>query len=252
MAKAATIDSKSTWRDAKEQCYRWLALGLADFKSRPLFALGYGFGFVLASYAVLAVLWFFSLGWMLLPALAGAILVGPILAVGLYQEARRMQFGRKGAIASPGQFAMVGTILMILLLMWFRTAVVLYAIAFGLKPFPGLVESILTLTSSVEGLSLLIAGTVIGGLFAALTLSVSFFSVPMLVDKEVDGFTAMGRSFLTCLQNFKLAVYWGFLVTMGLVVGFATGLLALIVIFPLLGFSTWHAYDELFSANPPK
>jgi uncharacterized membrane protein len=32
-------------------------------------------------------------------------------------------------------------------------------------------------------------------------------------------------------------------------VGFLTGMLGMIVIFPLLGFATWHAYEDMFEAN---
>ncbi len=252
MAKAATIKANMTWFNAAGQCFCWLRAGIGDFRKRTSVALGYGFGFVAVSYAVVAGLWFFDMAWMLLPALAGAILVGPILAVGLYQQARKIQFRRKCPIASPGQFAVVGAILMMLLLMWFRTAVILYAIAFGLKPFPGLIETTLTLTSTLEGQVLLISGTLVGGLFAALVLAVSFFSVPMLVDRRVDAFTAMGRSFVACTRNFKVTFSWGLLVTIGLMVGFATGLLALIFIFPVFGFATWHAYDTLFKASRPR
>lgn len=237
-----------TWVQAFDRCRGWIRRGIADFRHRPLLGLAYGAGFFLASYMVIALLWVSGLAWMLLPALAGAILVGPVLAVGLYQEARRIRYGRRCPVASPGQFAIVGAILMVLLLTWFRTATVLYALFFGLRPFPGFAETLSTVLLTHEGLILLVVGTLVGGLFAALTLAVSFFSVPMLVDRETDAFSAMGLSFSACTHNFRTAVAWGAVVTFALVVGVATGLLAMIVIFPLLGYATWHAYDDLFGA----
>lgn len=244
---AVAPKSNLPWLEAFGIVRSWLILGISDFRTRPFTALSYGFGFFVVSYVVVVGLWALGMSWMLLPALAGAILVGPILGAGLYQEARQIKHGCKCSIASPGQLGIVGVILMVLLLAWFRAAVILYAIAFGLRPFPGFIATIENLSSSIEGVSLLIVGSLVGGLFAALTLAISFFSLPMLVDRPVDAFTAMGRSFSACTHNFRLATAWGFVVASGVTLGVVTGLVAMIVIFPILGFATWHAYDELFS-----
>ena len=235
-----------TWGDALKRCFGWLKMGISDFRAKPFIGLSYGFGFFFITYTVILLLWATGLSWMLLPALAGAILIGPILAIGLYQAARRIKHSCRCRVASPGQFAIVGAILMVLLLTWFRSATILYALFFGLRPFPGFIEAIQTVLLTQEGLILLVVGTLVGGLFAALTLAVSFFSVPMLVDRDIDAFSAMGRSFSACTHNFKLATAWGVIVTLCLAIGFMTGLLSMIVMFPLLGYTTWHAYDDLF------
>ena len=235
MTAAEHTATMTTWGDAASRCVNWLRLGASDFRKRSGFGFAYGFGFVIVSYAVIALLWFTGMAWMLLPALAGAILVGPLLAVGIYQEARRIKYQRRCRVASPGQFALAGTILMMLLLMWFRAATVLYALFFGLRPFPGFQETIQTVLFTQEGLMLLVVGTAVGGLFAALTLAVSFFSIPLLVDREIDAFSAMGRSFSASIHNFKIAATWGFFVTVTLVVGFATGLLTMIRHLPAPG-----------------
>ena len=248
MSSVETHSRSETWVCAAHRCLRWLRLGVSDFRQRPFVGLAYGFGFFFVSCAVVGFLWATGLTWMLLPALAGAILIGPILAVGLYQEARRVKYKCHCRVASPGQFAVVGAILMVLLLTWFRSATVLYALFFGLRPFPGFIETIQTVLFTQEGIALLMVGTAVGGLFAALTLAVSFFSVPMMVDREIDAFSAMGLSFSTCTHNFKTATTWGFIVTLVLLMGFVTGLLAMIVAFPLLGYATWHAYDEMCGA----
>lgn len=248
MAVRAITQETTTWKHAFARCGSWLRDGFVDFKQRPVIGLTYGGGFLSMSYLAIACLYFLDLSWMLLPALAGAMLIGPLPAIGLYQEARRIKFGCHCAVASPGQLMVAGAILMVLLLTWIRSATILYALFFGLKPFPGLAETMRTLLLSVDGVALIITGTLVGGLFAALTLAVSFFSIPMLADREVDAFTAMGRSFSACTHNFKLATAWGACVTVIVVAGVMTGLLALIVLFPLAGFATWRAYDDLFGA----
>ena len=249
MTTIARTAGTISWKHAFERCSSWLRGGVADFRKRPFLGLAYGVGFVSISYLVIAALFFLDLSWMLLPAIAGAILVGPLPAIGLYQEARRIKFGCHCAVASPGQLTIAGAILMVLLLTWIRAATILYALFFGLNPFPGLEETVHTLTLTPEGIALMIAGTLVGGLFAALTLAVSFFSIPMLADREIDAFTAMGKSFSACTHNFKLATAWGICVTAIVVAGAATGLLAMIVLFPLTGFATWRAYDDLFGSS---
>ncbi|MEP3476835.1 MAG: DUF2189 domain-containing protein [Hyphomicrobiales bacterium] len=229
--------------------FHWLKLALQDFCSRPYISLFYGLGFFVISWLVISFLWFTGLAWMLLPAISGALLVGPIIAVGLYQISRTHQHHCQCSVAAPTQIALIGGILMILLLVWLRAATILFAIFYGLRPFPGLLEILSLIFTTPHGLALLFFGTMVGGLFAAFTFAITVFSIPMLVNQEVDAFTAMGRSLTTCLQNLKLTIVWGVMVTLLTIIGFLTGLVGMIVIFPLLGFATWHAYDDVFQQN---
>lgn len=225
---------------------RWLSCAVGDFRAAPITALFYGFGFFVVSWLVIGFLWLTGLEWMIFPAVAGALLVGPFLAVGLYHESRRIAgYGGVG-IASPGQIALVGTILMVLLLAWFRAATILYALLFGLKPFPGLPDLLVQLFRTPEGISLLVIGSAVGGLFAACCFAISIYSIPMLVDRKVDAFTAMGMSFAKAARFPRLTIAWGAVVTVLAAFGFATLMLGMIVIFPILGFATWHAYASMF------
>jgi uncharacterized membrane protein len=56
----------------------------------------------------------------------------------------------------------------------------------------------------------------------------------------------MGLSFNATTENFRLMLLWAVCVTALVAFGVVTGLLALIPIFPILGFATWHAYVDLF------
>lgn len=234
---------------ATAQVLRWLRAGWSDFRHAPGVALLYGAGFAIVSWAVIGLLWITGLEWMLLPAVSGALMVGPLIAVGLYRiSATRL--GRKvSSIAAPGQIALLGGILMILLLTWIRAATIIYALFFGLKPFPGFLETMQTLFLTVDGIALLVIGTLVGGLFAALTFAITVYSIPMLVQHDIDAFTAMGRSFSASTHNLALTIRWGLVVTVLASIGFLTGMLGMIVIFPLLGFATWHAYEDMFGAS---
>ena len=99
--------------------------------------------------------------------------------------------------------------------------------------------------TTVRGWSLIVTGTLVGGLFAAFAFAISVFSVPMLVSSRRDALTAMGTSFAMTVQNLVPMLAWGAIVTAGLAISALTGLLALIVIFPVLGHGTWHAWRAI-------
>lgn len=232
--------------DATTRVLDWLRAGYSDFRSNMLISVLYGVAFVLLSWGIVIALWLIELEWMLLPAVAGALLVGPLVAVGLYQISRRGGQSDSHHIASPGQIGLIGGVLMILLLSWIRAATIIFAIFFGLKPFPGFLETLSTLFFTPEGLALIVVGTAVGGLFASLTFAITMYSIPMLVSEEVDAFTAMGRSFSMCLKNMDLTIRWGAVVTILATIGFLSGLIGMVFVFPLLGYATWHAYRDMF------
>ena len=236
-----------TGREATELVRSWLRKGYEDFQAKRGIALAYGVAFAVLSWLVMAFLWLTGLEWMLLPAISGALLVGPIIAVGLYQMSRKRQ-GDTGQIAAPGQIALVGGVLMVLFMVWIRAATILFALFFGLKPFPGFIETLSTIFLSVEGIALLVVGTLVGGLFASLTFAISAYSLPMLVDREVDAFTAMGRSFSVSANQIGVTLRWSFVVTVLAIFGLVTGMIGMIVVFPILGFATWHAYRDMMPA----
>ena len=75
----------------------------------------------------------------------------------------------------------------------------------------------------------------VGALFAAFSFAITAFSLPMLLDKRVDAFTAMGTSMALVWNNLPVMLVWGAIVLALFLVCLATGLLGLIVVFPLLG-----------------
>ena len=101
------------------------------------------------------------------------------------------------------------------------------------------------LVSTPEGWAMLLVGTVAGGLFAAFSFAISTFAVPMLLDERVDAFTAMGTSISLVWNNKPVMLAWGLIVLVLFLLSVATGLVGLIVAFPLLGHATWHSYRAI-------
>ena len=69
--------------------------------------------------------------------------------------------------------------------------------------------------------------------------------VRLLLVERRDALTALGLSFAMTNQNLRPCLAWGGIVAAGMALSAATGLLGLIVIFPLLGHGTWHAWVAL-------
>ena len=238
---------------ASSTAFRWLAAGWRDLLVQPAPSLIYGAIVFVVSAAV--VFGLFTLGWdyILFPALAGFMVVGPILAVGLYEKSRRIAAGELVSLgrmifvraASGGQILFTGVLLCLLMLAWMRAAVIVYYLFFGLRPFPGLQHIATVLFTTLDGGAMLAVGTVIGAVFAAFSFAISAFSIPMLLEERVDALTAMGTSIALAWNNLPVMLAWGAIVLGLFLLSLATGLLGLVVVFPVLGHGTWHAYRAI-------
>jgi uncharacterized membrane protein len=231
----------------------WLAAGWRDFTTQPAPSVIYGLGVFAVSLIVVAGIVLFGLDYILFPAFAGFMVIGPLLAIGLYQKSRRLAADEPVTLAdmvfvqpaSGGQILFTGVLLCGLMLLWMRAAVILYALFFGLLPFPGLDHIAPMLLTTPTGWALLLVGTATGALFAAFSFAISVLAIPMLLEQRIDCLTAMGTSMQAVWNNLPALVAWGAIVLVLFLLSLATGLLGLIVAFPLLGHGTWHVYRAI-------
>jgi uncharacterized membrane protein len=232
----------------------WLREGWRDLLVRPILSLAYGTAVFLVSLGVIGSMYVLGWGQVLFPALAGFLVVGPVLAVGLYEKSRATESGELVTLSrmlfvkarsGGGQVLFVGVLLCLLMLLWMRAAVLIYALFFGYRAFPGLDHIATMLFTSGMGWAMLGVGTLVGGLFAAFAFAISAFSVPMLLNERTDALTAMGSSMAFVWNNFSVMFAWGVIVLALSALSFLTGLLGLVVAFPLLGHATWHAYAAI-------
>ena len=230
----------------------WLSAGWRDMQRAPALSLGYGLVFVLIAFVGTALLWKAGLE-SLIPVLAGGFgLIGPMLAVGLYEISRRLETGEPLNVrdvifvktAEPLQLAYMGFALLFMYFIWLRTAMLIYA-GFAQFSYIPLDDFSLFVFSTPVGLSLLVVGTAVGACFALIVFAATALSVPLLMDRHVDVITAMAASTRTVANNLKPMLIWAWLIAFMIAFGCATLFVGLIVAFPLLGHATWHAYRSL-------
>lgn len=230
--------------------FGWFAEGWRDLWTVPFPSLVYGAGVALISLAIAAGLLLYSLDYAFFPALAGFLVVGPALATGLYVKSQRLSKGLPVTLASmtvpqrgtSQHVLFVGAVLLGLMLLWMRAAVLLYALFFGWRPFPGMDHIVPMLFGTPIGVAMLVVGVAIGGIFAAFAFAISVFSIPMVLDKKFDAFTAMGTSISIVWNNLPVMLMWGVIVLSLTVIALLSGMIGFVIIFPLLGHATWHAY----------
>jgi uncharacterized membrane protein len=101
------------------------------------------------------------------------------------------------------------------------------------------------LFTTPTGWAMLLVGGAVGALFAAFSFAISVFAIPMLLNERVDALTAMGTSTALVWNNLPVMLTWGAIVLGLFLLSLATGLVGLIVAFPILGHGTWHAYRAM-------
>ncbi|MGD9472527.1 MAG: DUF2189 domain-containing protein [Novosphingobium sp.] len=228
----------------------WLRAGWQDLTRDPWPSLLYGLFVFLLSAAIIVGLVVLEWDFAIFPVLAGFLILAPALAIGLYEKSRSLEEGRQVSLGhmlmpraqSGGQILFTGAMLCGLLLLWMRAAVLIYALFFGVRPFPGFNHIVQMLFATPTGLAMLLVGSAVGGLFAAFAFAISAFSIPMMLDRRLDSLTAMGTSWALVWNNLPALLVWGAVVLALFVFSVATGMIGLIIVFPLLGHATWHAW----------
>jgi uncharacterized membrane protein len=240
-------------RISTSDVYYALARGYEDFAAFPSHAV-----FLCVIYPLLGILligltsgnsqWLLPLAF---PIAAGFALVGPVAAIGLYELSRRREAGLDSSpshvfdvLHSPslGGIIALGVLLMVIFLIWLVVAEALYISIFGDSPPASIMQFAHDVLTTPRGWTLIVVGTGIGFLFAALVLSISAISFPLLLDRDVGAAVAIRTSLRVMAANPLPMALWGLIVAALLVIGSIPVFVGLTVVMPLLGHATWHLY----------
>jgi len=231
-----------------------LTKGFDDFWAKPSHLLFLGVIYPLAGIFLGRLAVGYDVLPLLFPLVAGFALVGPFAAIGLYEISRRRELGLDTSwehalevLRSPsrGAIAELGVLSMFIYLAWLGTAMLLYDLTFG-DSMPATITGFLTeVLTTPHGWALIILGNGIGFLFAAVVLTISVVSFPLLIDRNVNAVVAIETSIQAVRANPVTMAIWGLVVVGALIVGTLTLFVGLALVMPILGHATWHLYRKV-------
>ncbi len=250
LERHAATDTPHVRRVETMQPLEWLRRGYADLTQAGRLSLAYGAFFAAFGVMLLALSWSAT---YLAPAFTGGfLLVAPFVAIGLYAMSAQIERRERVDVAramfawrpNAGSIALFGLMLTLSLILWERVAAIIFALSYGGSGL-GLSAVVRDLLSSGEYWPLLLVFFGVGAAFAVMVFTLSVVSAPLLLDRPVDAVTAAITSMRCCLANPRAMALWAALIAGLVLIGFATFMLGLIVIFPLLAHASWHAYRDL-------
>jgi uncharacterized membrane protein len=226
--------------------FTWLRRGAQDGLAQPSIALFYGLCFWGMA---------LTLGWVFrampeytMSIASGCLLLGPFLAMGLYEVSRRRELGLQPNLLSSATcwrshvrgMGMLVLVLIVLELLWGRASLVVFAVFFntGLPSTAGVLEAVF----NPENLEFVAVYTAVGGVFAGLVYATAVVSIPMILDRDIDAVTAAITSMRVVLEHVGVLLLWGFLITVLIVSSLLLWGAGLVLVGPLLGHASWHAY----------
>ncbi len=230
-----------------------LGLGLRDFQSAPLY--GLLFGMLYAAGGILIVLSLTALGMIYLayPLAAGFALIGPFVAIGLYEVSRAREAGEQPTLTriwrvmrSRSEIGWMAFVTLFVFIIWMYQVRLLLALILGINAsFASLRDFIAVLLTTNEGLLFLVIGNMVGAVLSFVLFSLTVVSFPLLLDREVDFVTAMITSLRAIASNPGPMILWAATVVLLLIVSALPFFLGLLVTLPILGHATWHLYRRV-------
>jgi uncharacterized membrane protein len=240
-------------------CFAALAEGFDDFFAIPTYPVFVGFFYAVAGIALVGMSSFASALQLVFPLAAGFALIGPFVAIGLYEMSRRRERGLtvKGREAfavfrSPALPSILafGVLLLMIFAAWIFAAELIYTWLYGPNPPAAALPFVHDVLTTTRGWLLIVVGGLVGFCFAALALCISVVSFPLMLDRDIGLVPALEASLSVTRANPLAVALWGLIVAVALVVGSLPLFTGLAVIMPVLGHATWRLYRKAIERDP--
>lgn len=227
----------------------WLWRGFGDLNHSPAASLAYG---LMVAVMGAIILGFWRHPYLIAASITGFLLVGPLLTAGPCELSRRRAAGESvdfdGSLSVLGlhreALARFGAGLLTIGALWFAVSTLILSVALG-SAAPSvsgtLWGGVLDQMTTIQAISYI----VVGGILAGVVFVRSVISIPVIIDRDADAQTAISTSWRVMLDDLPAMIVWSLLIVALVAVGFATYLVGMVVVFPLLGHATWHAYRDL-------
>jgi uncharacterized membrane protein len=231
--------------------------GWADFRAAPSFGLFFGGVYVLGGWLITLSLAWLKLEYLVYPQMVGFALIGPFVAVGLYEVSRRLERGQPldwpgvlGVIRASrsGEMSWMAFALLFALIVWMYQIRMLLAFLLAEPLAQGghvhFVDFLHILFGTTNGLLFLGIGHVLGAILSMMVFAISLTAVPLLLDRDIDFITAMIASVRTVAASPLPLLIWGAIIVAAILASCLLGFWPLFVVLPVLGHATWHLYRK--------
>jgi uncharacterized membrane protein len=235
-----------------------LVEGLRDFQALPLYGLALGALYAAGGIAIILCLTAFGMAYLAYPLAAGFALIGPFVAIGLYEVSRRRETGQPvsfgaiwSTIRSRSEIGWMAFVTLFVFVAWMYQVWLLISLLLGPHAsFSTLQEFMTVVLTTKEGLLFLAIGNAVGALLSLILFSLTVVSFPLLLEREVDFVTAMVTSVRAVVTNPLPMIGWAAVIVMLLIVSALPYFLGLVVTLPVLGHATWHLYKRIVEPLP--
>ncbi len=233
----------------------WLAQGVRDLARAPAPSLFYGVVFAAAGYLAIGVLGQFA--YLVTAMLSGFLLLAPFLAIGLYRISQRLERGeRPGLIDSMtawrvnyGSIGLFAAFLGFAFIFWERLSAIMFALFHG-RDIPAVDDPSGWIFLLGEDPAFFALYGLVGAVAAAVVFAASVVTIPLMLDRPIDPVTALITSLRSVGKNSFSLFLWALLIAVLFVVGVLSWFIGLVLIMPVLGHASWHAYRDLVEPGP--
>ncbi|MGO9356745.1 MAG: DUF2189 domain-containing protein [Xanthobacteraceae bacterium] len=227
--------------------------GLRDFQAKPLYGLISGGIYAAGGILILACITALGMTYLAYPLAAGFALIGPFVAIGLYEVSRQREAGLPVSmpgiwrtIRSRSEIGWMAFVSLFIFIIWMYQVRLLLALFLGLHvSFSSFQEFLSVILTTTEGLTFLVVGNIIGAVLSVVLFSLTVVSFPLLLDRDLDFVTAMITSVRAVVTNPGPMIGWAAVIAVLLLVSALPLFLGLLVTLPVLGHTTWHLYRRL-------
>jgi uncharacterized membrane protein len=228
----------------------WLHRGWLDMRRHWGASLGYGALIVALGWTVLVFCG--THPYYVAAAISGFLLVAPVMSAGLNEMSRRYAAGQwasfddslDGFARNYSALFQFGAILALCAIVWFAISAVMLSTVFHIAA-PDMQETLYRGFVESMNRSQVLAYVAVGGILAGVVFVLSVVTVPLIIDQHATVGQAMGASVKAVFINIPAMVLWSTLILLLTVIGYAPLLGGLLIIAPLLGHATWHAYRDM-------
>ena len=235
-----------------------LGQGLRDFQAAPLYGLAFGALYAGGGIVILLSLTAFGMVYLAYPLAAGFALIGPFVAIGLYEVSRRREAGQRPSLRGiwamiilRGELGWMAFVTLFIFVIWMYQVRLLIALLLGLNAsFSSMHEFVTVVLTTNEGLLFLAIGNAVGAALSLILFSLTVVSFPLLLDRDIDFVTAMVTSVRAVVMSPVPMIAWAAIIIVLLIVSALPYFLGLLVTLPVLGHATWHLYRRIVAPVP--